>query len=170
MARRPKLRSIAASMIVGLALAFGMVSCRENPWFLSSTATGAVFVGPRPEGEVVKATIRSSRTPRFGVLTLTPDTPDGGTFPVDPPIAVRFESSAYKVDSFTLSDTSAKTTFLRPSGTSCAPCSVDVDIFLSRSADGGTAPPIGVRWSLFSSISGEEEKPPDGEKITVVPR
>jgi hypothetical protein len=168
----------APSIIFALAISFGIVSCRSNPWFLSSTATGAVFVGTRPEGEVVKTTIRSSRAPRFGVLTLTPDSPDGGTFPVEPPIAVRLESSAFTIDPLTLDDTSRRVMLMKPSGTSCGPCSVDLDLVFSRTSDGGAgdgggAPPIGVRWSVFSSIGGErddEEKVPDGENITVVPR
>ena len=161
----------AASFILLGAIAFGFSSCRNSPWFLSGSTAGAVFVGTRPEGEQVKATIRSSRAPLFAMVTLTPDSPDGGVFPIEPPIDVRLAPGPFTGAPVTMRDTTASTMLLRNTGTtSCGPCSLDIDMALTRTGDAGM-PPIGVTWRFFTTISGEEqETPPPEESVTVVPR
>ena len=151
-----------------IVVALGLVSCsRPSRWSRADSANGALFVSNRPDGESVKVSIRSTR-PAWVFITLTPDSVDGGSFPVDPPISVTMTPSEIAGPPFELKTTDIQREFFPSVNQTCSPsCDLDLDLVLKRDVPAGT-PPIAVRWTLLASISGDEEKAPDSERITVV--
>ncbi len=156
-------KRLLASCIVVL----GIASCSPQPtWLRGDTANGALFVGGRPEGEAVRVSIRATRR-GWVFLSLTVDSPDGGSFPVDPPIAVTMSPSELTGPPFELATTDVNRKFFPIANGTCSPCDLDLDVILKRDVPSGT-PTIPVRWTLTSSIMGEEERAPENERVTIV--